>query len=301
MSFKELFYLRKSDRQVIFVLMVMIVFVCGILIFVGGGRREAWMMAEDSAASINRNEGYPSFSGRRGYPHQRFYYATDGRKAELFPFDPNTADSTQLLRLGLSPWQVRNIYRYRAKGGVYRTVSDFSRLFGLTKGQYARMKPFIHIADVFQPLASQSVGKDVRDTLRYPVKIKSAERVVLNEADTNQLKTVPGIGSGYARAIVNYGNRLGGYYSVEQLREIPDFPEEALHFFIIQTPVLKKINVNLLTLNQLRRHPYISFYQAKAITDYHRLHGPLKSLADLSLLKDFPPEAIRRLEPYVEY
>ena len=30
-------------------------------------------------------------------------------KPETFPFDPNTADSTQLLRLGLQPWQVRNI------------------------------------------------------------------------------------------------------------------------------------------------------------------------------------------------
>ncbi len=44
-----------------------------------------------------------------------------------------------------------------------------------------------------------------------------------------------------------------------------------------------------------------NFLQARAIADYRRLHGPLKSLDDLRLLREFPPEAIERLRPYVEY
>ena len=56
-----------------------------------------------------------------------------------------------------------------------------------------------------------------------------------------------------------------------------------------------------MTLNQLQRHPYISFYQAQAIIEYRRLRGPLKSLDDLKLHRDFPPEAISRLKPYVEF
>ncbi len=295
MWFKDLFYLRKSDRSVILVLMVMIVVAVGLIVFVGGNNRQTSSVTGDSLSSGRIGNGYSHGSDAR------FYYAEEGRKIELFDFDPNTADSTQLLRLGLSPWQVRNIYHYRAKGGIYRSADDFSRLYGLTKGQYARLKPHIHISEEFQPVVPASRQGFSRDTLRYPVKIKPTERVVLNRADTNQLKTVPGIGSGYARAIVNYGNRLGGYYSVDQLREIPDFPEDAITYFIIQNPEIKKINLNKLTLNQLRRHPYINFYQAKAIVDYHRIHGPLKSLNEMRLLKDFPPDAIRRLEPYVEY
>ena len=56
-----------------------------------------------------------------------------------------------------------------------------------------------------------------------------------------------------------------------------------------------------MTLDELKRHPYINFFQAKAITDYRRLHGPLHSLNELRLSKDFPPEAIKRLLPYVAY
>ena len=59
-------------------------------------------------------------------------YALPSRKVETFCFDPNTADSTQLLRLGLQPWQVRNIYKYRAHGGVYQCKEDFAYVYGLT-------------------------------------------------------------------------------------------------------------------------------------------------------------------------
>ena len=127
--------------------------------------------------------------------------------------------------------------------------------------------------------------------------------MVLNRADTAQLRKVPGIGSFFARKIVEYRERLGGYYRVQQLLEIEDFPETAVAFFIIPDSTLPKrsLNLNNLSLNELRRHPYINFYQARAIVDYRRLHGHIESLQQLKLLPDFTPEAIERLEPYVEY
>ena len=135
----------------------------------------------------------------------------------------------------------------------------------------------------------------------YQVKIKAGEHVVLNTADTTVLKTVPGIGPYYARKVVEYGQRLGGYVSVDQLDEIEGFPLDAKDYLVIENATPRHLNVNTLTLNELRKHPYLTFYQAKAITDYRRLHGPLTSLQDLRLSKDFPPEAIKRLEPYVEF
>jgi DNA uptake protein ComE-like DNA-binding protein len=135
----------------------------------------------------------------------------------------------------------------------------------------------------------------------YQPKICEGEHVVLNTADTTALKTVPGIGPYFARKIVEYGARLGGYVSVDQLDEIEDFPLDAKRYLEIQNPAPRKLNLNQLSLNDLKRHPYINYYRAKAITDYRRLHGPLHSLADLSLSRDFPPDIISRLEPYVEF
>jgi DNA uptake protein ComE-like DNA-binding protein len=149
----------------------------------------------------------------------------------------------------------------------------------------------------------KALGEAEYDSIKahYQVKIKSGEHVVLNTADTTALKTVPGIGPYYAKKVVEYGLCLGGYVSVDQLDEIEGFPLDAKDYLTIEDASPRKLNVNTLSLNELRRHPYINFYQAKAITDYRRLHGPLKSLQDLRLSKDFPPEAIKRLEPYVDF
>ena len=152
-----------------------------------------------------------------------------------------------------------------------------------------------------------SRGRDIRhvehDSIvaHYQVKIRKGAHVVLNTADSTALKTVPGIGPYFARKIIQYGERLGGYVSVDQLDEIEDFPLDAKDYLVIETPSPKKLNVNKLSLNDLKRHPYINYFQARAITDYRRLHGPLKSLDDLRLIKDFSPEAIARLTPYVEF
>lgn len=236
-------------------------------------------------------------------PPSRYYAVEPSRRVEQFPFDPNTADSTQLLRLGLQPYQVRNIYKYRAKGGVYRCKEDFARLYGLTAKDYRRLEPYIRISADYQPAATL-VGERPRlerDSVRYPVKIKETEHIVLNTADTNDLKRVPGIGSYYAKEIVRHGQWLGGFVSVDQLDEIEGFPQEAKKYFTIEQVQPQKLNINKLTLQQLRRHPYINYYQAKAIVDYRRLHGDIRSLDDLRFSRDFPPEAIRRLEPYVTY
>ena len=200
---------------------------------------------------------------------------------------------------------MRNIYKYRAAGGVYRQPRDFARLYGLTLKQYRRLEPYIRIKEEDMP-AERYFYKyepiEERDTMKYPIKLQAEERVILNRADTAQLRKVPGIGPYFARKIVEYRERLGGYYRVQQLLEIEDFPETAVDFFIIPDDTqLRKLNINRLSLNELKRHPYLNFYQARAIVDYRRLHGTIQSLDQLSLLRDFPREAIERLTPYVEY
>jgi len=303
--------MNRNDRR------VAIAAVCvGVLALVG-----IWIGGENPPTSTQGDEETRDSSYSRGSRFSRnsretrdssnSYYAVEGRAVERFPFDPNTADSTQLLRLGLQPWQVKNIYKYRAKGGIYRQKEDFAKLYGLTVKQYRELEPYIRISSDYQPAAilvetresrDSRYSSDTRDSsLRYPVKIKENEHVVLNTADTTQLRTVPGIGTYYAKEIVRHGQWLGGYVSVDQLDEIEGFPQESKKYFVIQGASPKKLNVNKLDLQQLRKHPYINYYQAKTILDYRRLHGKITSLDDLRLSKDFPPEAIRRLEPYVEF
>ncbi|MCR4582970.1 MAG: helix-hairpin-helix domain-containing protein [Prevotella sp.] len=326
MIFKEFFYLQKSDRKVILTLLIVIVIALLVIWMAGESNTETpGLSAADSLE--NRRQDSSAQYRTADYPRRTNpSYAVPVRQPERFFFDPNTADSTQLLRLGLRPGQVRSIYRYRAKGGVFRKLEDFARLYGLTVKEYRELQPFIRISRDYQPasslLASSSQNYQqggMRDEQRSshlsdstsqdravqrsfystPHKIREDERVVLNMADTSALQTVPGIGPYYARQIVRYGERLGGFVSVSQLDEIDNFPQSSKRYFIISNPNPRRLNVNKLSLNELKRHPYINYYQAKTIIDYRRLYGPLKSLNDLHLSRDFPPEVISRLTPYV--
>ncbi|WP_028896988.1 helix-hairpin-helix domain-containing protein [Prevotella sp. HUN102] len=328
MKIQEFFYLQKSDRKVVvFIIFLAVAALTGVY-FLGKSNGTGVMDGQDSIVNATNNGKLPDGD----VPAMEYYETESGRQAELFPFDPNTADSIELKRLGLLYWQIRNIYKYRSKGGIYRSPQDFARLYGLTRKQYLALEPYIVISDDFLPASSlasvqayheQKVAERQRaheayeqykkedaykpykeydrDTIRYPLKIKVGEHINLATADTTMLKKVPGIGSGWAKAIVNYGQRLGGYVEVGQLKEIEGFPEEALPYFEVRNAHTQKINVNKLSLSQLRKHPYINFYQARHIMDYRRLKGNLTSLQQLHLLKDFPPEAIKRLEPYVSY
>jgi len=294
MRFSDLFYLNRHDRRILLVLLTVAAVAFGLMFFVGGDEE---LVTSSGTSSTSKTSPIRSSS---------YYYQQPTRRLERFAFDPNTADSTQLLRLGLQPWQVRNIYKYRAAGGIYRKKEDFARLYGLTVKQYRELEPYIHISTDYLPASTlikeeRRTERYERDTLRYPVKIAEGEHIDLNAADTSLYKKVPGVGSYYSRKIAEYGRRLGGFVSTDQLDEIENFPSEAKKYFSVNASDVHQLNVNRLSLNELKRHPYINYYQAKAITDYRRLHGPLHSLDDLRLLPDFPVEAIKRLEPYVCY
>ena len=202
----------------------------------------------------------------------------------LKPFDPNLADSIELSSLGLPSFVVRNIMKYRQKGGHFRTVESLARVYGLTEEKFTELKPYVRIAHVEKnkPEKGDTVVRPVwkeRRAYKYP----EGTLVDVNTADTAELKKVPGIGSGIAKAIVSYRERLGGFCSVEQLEEVDYVTPALLKWFKLETPSVRKLDINKMTLDALRSHPYFNFYQAKVIVEHRRKKGPIKSLSQLAL------------------
>lgn len=308
---KEFFYLQRDDRRAVLTLLALAVVALSLIFWLG----ESSSPSPTAKETNSREEANREYANGRTNSAEK-YYKVEEVKAERFPFDPNTADSTQLLRLGLAPWQVRSIYRYRAKGGIFRQPSDFARLYGLTRKQYRELRPYIRISPDYLPAAdyyaprrtgnnARSVDSSATKAPRYTYtarhKLRPGEHIAINSADTTQLQKIPGIGSAYARMIIRYRERLGGFITMAQVLESGPVPESALRYITIDATQVRKLNINKLSLNQLRRHPYINFYQAKAICEYRRLHGPLHSLEELRFSPDFPPAQIERLQPYVTF
>ncbi len=305
-EWRDFFYFSKADRRVLLLLVgVLLGIVLSVCCFLwltpeADERKEE----EDSGryAALLKQLQADSVADVR---HDVVYAQEKEREPETFFFDPNTADSTELLRLGLTPWQVRNIYKYRAKGGRYHRPEDFARLYGLTKGDYDRLRPYIRIADEYRLMSDlYPQGMPVRDTLeRRPRQEKFEEgvQVELNSADTTVLKKIPGIGPYYARKIVNYRMRLGGFVAVEQLAEVEGLPAGIERWFTVIPDVTHPLFVNRLSVDALRRHPYLNFYQSRVIVEHRRKYGPIKKLQALSLYEEFTPADLERLQPYVSF
>ena len=142
------------------------------------------------------------------------------------------------------------------------------------------------------------------DSLPHFEKVEKYEPgtiVDLNKADTTELKKIPGIGSAIARMIVTYRNQLGGFFEVEQLREINLDASQLFAWFSIDETDIRKLAVNKSGVDLLRRHPYINFYQAKVIVEYRRKHGDLTSLKPLVLYEEFSEADLERISHYLSF
>lgn len=138
----------------------------------------------------------------------------------------------------------------------------------------------------------------------YQPKMKIGETIELNSSDTTQLKTIPGIGSGYANRIVNYRNSLGGFAHIEQLEEVwgmDTYLYSQITPYLTLDPKHDSIYINLDDFKELLKHPYLNYKQVLVIDDIRSRKGAIKSLNRLQLLDEFKKKDIERLKEYISF
>lgn len=225
----------------------------------------------------------------------------DTIEIRMQPFDPNTADSSTLVHLGLKPWQAKNILKYRAAGGKYRKAEDLKRLYGMTDSMYRALTPYIYIAR--EKVDSLRSDTTLSDTLpKWPAKKDTI--LNLRTADTTELKLIRGIGSYRAQQIVHYREKLGGFTHVEQLLEVKGMQEigdSLLAHFMLDSVVVEPIYINIISVQRLAKHPYLRFEQAKAIYELRRKKVRLTGIEDLKKLECIDTTTINKLIPYLNF
>jgi len=214
-----------------------------------------------------------------------------------FFFDPNTIKVDELIQLGLSVKQANVIEKYRSKGGRFHTIEEFSKVYVIDSFTFQNLKPWIKI-DTLNFRLQPKVKRDSLPRLNKPPII-----VELNSADTIELNKIKGIGKVYARRIVAYRNLLGGYVNIHQLTEVygikPELMNSISSSITIDTSRIQKINLNLVSYEDLKKHPYLSEYQAKSIIFYRNRVGNIKNINELMVNKILPIEKYQRFKNYI--
>ena len=214
------------------------------------------------------------------------------------PFDPNADDSAMLVNSGFTPYVARNIVRYRAHGGQFRKAEDLAKIYGMDSAMFAKLRPYA-IIDLPERIdTTQEFVPMYKPVEKYP----EGTVIDINEADTTALMKIPGIGRGYSRMITAYRARLGGFVSASQVNEVENLPKGFDEWFSVAPGfVPRKININRASIEKLRAHPYLNFYKARAIIEYRKKYGDLRSLKQLEMLEEFDDGTLDRIAPYIEF
>lgn len=210
-----------------------------------------------------------------------------------FDFDPNTATGENLEALGLASNTIRSILNYREKGGQFRKVEDFQKIYTLPDSVYQHLRTNIKI--IQKPT--------------YPTKKKytpkSYQKIDINTANLEDFQQFRGIGPSYAKRILKMRESLGGFLEVEQVGELYKLPDST---FQIMLPYLEcasvpldKININTATVEELKAHPYLRWYHAKAIVHYRETEGLWKSVELVQILSEFDDGkgVFNKIKPYL--
>lgn len=305
MSWKDYFYFTASQRRALVLLgsLVVVLFVVNITYPYVINRNKSLEVKDTAFISevirfkSSLKEAKQDYRYRNKYPNNNFDYKDNGFQKippVLFSFNPNTLDSAGFVKLGLKPFMAHNILRYRAKGGKFRTVEAFSKIYGLSAEQFDRLQPFIQL-----PAEEKLIYANKEETPSIMLE--------LNKADTLDLKQLRGVGSGIAKRIVAYRNKLGGFVSVNQLKEVwgisPELAQQLMTSVKVDASQIKKIPVNKSSIDRLKNHPYINFYCAKAIYEYRKNEGKINSIEVCKKIDDemLTPEFWEKVEPYLEF
>ena len=255
--------------------------------------------------------------------HSIFGSSDKERNVELFEFDPNSVSIADLVRLGLSEKQAASIINYRSKGGVFRKREDLKKIYVVPEEFYDKVEDYIVITGaesrnsrnvsensstamtsekIFVPETSQdnvSTGALSDEMPVDAVPKRSYSVIEINRADSLDLLDLPGIGPYYASRIIRYRNRIGGFISKEQLKEVAGIDEERYALLearvVADTLLIHKTDLNLITVEELSSNPYIGSYLARAIVRLREQSGDIniKLLLENRVIDKFKYELLK--------
>lgn len=300
-GWRDFFLFQKSDRRIVVLLSV--VLLCSVVFLIAyRWHREAI----DAQLSDNERDSLQQpLTGQTATPHA---------------FDPNTVTYDELVAMGVEGRKAHTLINYRTAGKVFRTPDDLLDTYHWTSADVERLRPYISIDAAFvaenkrvqmakRPRSSAELTAVNHETdrgnfdarpQRVSDKFATHTLVDINTADTTLLKRIPGIGSYYARSIVQLRHHLGGFVSVAQVDEhIGNFPPQAMAWLKVEPTTLTRLSIST-SGDSLFRHPQLRRY-AKALRNYQRLYGPITTPEQLRRTNILTQEELEKVEPYLRW
>lgn len=301
---KDYFSFNKSERNGIIILLIILILV--ILIpfsfpyFIKNESPDFSSFkkeidAFEKSMKQNENTGYKyDTSYAKDFDYSNIDKSTAETQLHPFIFDPNGLSEEKWKEIGLTDKQIKTIKKYEAKGGKFYKKEDLKKMYSISESEYEVLEPYIQIADNNKTKTTEK---------KYSAYVKNTEIIELNSADTSDLKKLEGIGSTYAKRIIAYRTKLGGFSKKEQLLEV--YLMDSIRytgfsdFVSVNTFLITKINVNTATFDELKTHPYIGYNIALSLVNMRQAQGKFSTVADIKKSVLVTEKIFEKLSPYI--
>lgn len=210
-------------------------------------------------------------------------------------FDPNYYSAEQWMNLGLSKKQANSILKFARYG--LKSNKDLQKIFVLPSELFLLIKDSTFYSN-------NEFEKDKNKTVFVSSNSITKEVININNADEKTLISLKGIGPFYAKNIIRKRDELGGFYSINQLYEV--WKMDSITVSILEPQILiqefdiQKIQLNKVTFDELKKHPYLSWNLANSIIKLRKNLGEFKSIDDIKKSVLMTNVIFEKIKPYLE-
>ncbi len=259
------------------------------------------MKQTDSGNSFTKNN-FDEDNYQNYYQPSEKNYRNKNSKAVLFYFDPNTATAADWQRLGIRDKTITTIQNYLSKGGHFYKPEDIGKIWGLHADEVERLIPYINIAQKENNYPQKNYEQKTYEAKTFDKPKYTTSSLDVNTADTSAFIALPGIGSKLAQRIINFRDKLGGFYKAEQVAETFGLPDSTFQKIksrlVLNNTAVKQFNINTATVDEMKPHPYIRYNIANAIVQYRTQHGNFSAVEDLKKIMTITDEVYNKIAPY---
>jgi DNA uptake protein ComE-like DNA-binding protein len=222
---------------------------------------------------------------------------------KVYHFNPNFINDYKGYTLGMSIDEINRLHAFRKQNQYVNSPEEFQKVTLVSDSLLAIISPYFRFPEWTQKTKRKSeVGNKVAKNSEYDqnsIVIKD-----LNKATSEDLKSVHGIGDKLSQRILKFRNRLGGFLVDDQLYDVyglePHVVKIALKSFrVIEKPDIKKININMASLEEMVQLVYLRKSVAQRIVEYRNINGGISSFDELTEIEDFPSDKIDRIKLYL--
>lgn len=284
----EPLYVSKRNRRGVVALIVVAV----IIVFLP---RFAQLFNSDVELDVSTEDVKAFEKSKKNFQNKKRNYYNKFEKKKRFSlpprkFNPNEYAAEDWMNLGLSEKQVAVLLKF-TKNGI-RSNEDLKRIFVISDELYALIKDSTYYPE--------------RPKTEYTPKVveeKKVQKLEINSASVEDLENLKGIGPFFAKQLIKYRDRLGGFASKEQILEVWKMTIETYDKLIPQIEIdkskIRKLKINELTPEELKNHPYLNWNQVNSIIKMRMQRGKFNAIDEIQESKLIDAETFEKLIPYL--